>query len=158
MLRHRNPGIVQHLTVNHSDKEWARPADILFNVETGETKHGIVSTRLIDGTWSKLKHDIPHGLAADTPERRAIKLEYIRAAQWRLMLAGQDRWKAFCQATCCWNHHQANTRSKLEPHLASGFASNEEETQGCESTHASGQQRRCVFTNRSTKTGVASML
>ena len=46
----------------------------------------------------------------------------IRAEQWKLMLAGQDRWAAFCRAANDWQHHMAQARSALDTSLTSGFA------------------------------------
>ena len=108
-----HPGIVEHYSVNHSEKEWTRPEPaVLANVETGERQSGMAGTPLLDSTWGRLKGAIPRGLAVHTPADRALKMSYIRAAQWKLMLGSEDRWTAFCKAAKDWNAMKAGDFAK----------------------------------------------
>ena len=117
-----HPGIKQHFAVNHSEKEWTRPEPaVLVNADTGATAPGMAGTPLLDSTWGRLKDGVPKGLAADTPERRAIKMSCVRAAQWKLMIQPEDRWVAFCKAAKDWNAAKASdfqtAMKRLHPKL-----------------------------------------
>lgn len=108
-----HPGILEHYTVNHSEKEWTRPLpSVLANAETGERKHGMAGTTLLDSTWKRLKKGVPDGLAVRTRAQRALKLSYIRAAQWKLMVASEQRWEAFCRAAEAWNRNVAEEKAR----------------------------------------------
>ena len=52
-------GIDYQFWVNHQEKEWTKPMDVPFNLETGETRHTLISTNMIDGSWHKVKEQIP---------------------------------------------------------------------------------------------------
>ena len=71
---------------------------MLVNVNIGRRVHGIAGTTLLDS--------ITKNLAVDTEPRRALKLSYIRAAQWRLDLGSEDRWVAFAKTAIFWNEEK----------------------------------------------------
>eukprot|EP00972_Heterocapsa_arctica_P106044 15620908-Heterocapsa_arctica.AAC.1 len=98
----QHPGILEHYAVNHQEKEWTRPVEPIFNVETGERRCCLASTNFLDSTWQRIKSQIPGGLKATTAGGRKTKENYIRAAQWKMMVAGEDRWEAFCVAAHRW--------------------------------------------------------
>ena len=79
--------------MNHSEKDWTRPVRALFNVTDDERKACLASTKIIDSTLRCLKTQIPRGMEVTTAGARRTKMNYIRSAQWRLMMR-----EAFCVA------------------------------------------------------------
>ena len=100
------PGILERYKVDHSIKEWTKQVEATFNVETGEKRGAICSTNMKDGNWRKLKRQVPEGLGVSTPGMIKTKMMYIRSAQWRMMVRGEDRWEAFLQAHARWRKAQ----------------------------------------------------
>ena len=41
-----------------------------------------------------------------TPAGVKLKTLFVRAAQWRMMLRGQDKWEVFCKAHKAWREEQ----------------------------------------------------
>jgi hypothetical protein len=73
---------------------------------------------LLDSLWGKLKDDVPKGLRVDTEDGRRCKFEYIRAAQWRIIIGSEDPWRAFCDAAVRWQRLHAEDRAQLLPRLS----------------------------------------
>lgn len=93
------PGVTEWFWVNHSEKEFARSIDRLWNTDTGRRGPGMTGTMCIDRAWRTLKDQLPSGsLSARTSAGRHRFASHIRAAQWKRMLGTADRWHAFCKA------------------------------------------------------------
>lgn len=111
-------GIVEHHAVIHSNHEYTRPEMVTVNVETGQKKSLLVGTQLLDCCWGRLKDDVPPGLAVNTEAGRATKTEYIRAAQWRIIIGTENPWEAFCAAARKWQGGRARDMAHLFPKLS----------------------------------------
>ena len=104
--RQEHAGIFEHHAVNHQEKEWTRPEEPVWNVETGDTRPTFASTHYIDSQWQTNKMQLPRGIGVSTPAGVKLKMLFVRAAQWRMMLRGQDKWEAFCKAHKAWREEQ----------------------------------------------------
>jgi hypothetical protein len=92
-------GVVQKFSVNHSEHEYSRSVEVMEDVVTKAAVPGMAGTQLLDHDWRLMKAELPvTGLTARTPDGRARLANYIRAAQWKLMVSNTDRWPIFCLA------------------------------------------------------------
>ena len=89
-------GIVDHHAVNHSEKEWSRSVEALH--KPNQLRPALAHTQTIDRAWRTLKEDIPHNQSGKTEDGRELLQLHVRQQQWYFMMAGKDRWPAFCQA------------------------------------------------------------
>jgi hypothetical protein len=64
------------------------------------------STNFIDSCWQKIKSQVPKGLEVKSLGGIRTKMLYVRSAQWRMMTKGEDKWKAFCEASIRWRHYK----------------------------------------------------
>jgi ribosomal protein L32 len=95
----QHPGIVEKHKVNHSEHEYSRSVDILRDISTGHRRPGMAGTQFLDHEWRLLKEDKPvTGLSARTEQNRQNFDLYVRAAQWKRMIATGDRWPEWCRA------------------------------------------------------------
>ena len=90
-----HPGIVDAKHVNHSEQEWSRSVEVLHKPD--QLRPALAHTQTIDRAWRSLKEDVPKNQSGKTQEQRDILDIHLRQRQWYMMLAGQDRWKAFCE-------------------------------------------------------------
>lgn len=97
-------GVVERFSVNHQLKEWTRPVNALANAETLERRATLASTNFLDSTWRKLKAQLPGGLSIRTQGGIKTKMHFVRSAQWRMLIRGQDPWAAFCTAAVAWKN------------------------------------------------------
>jgi hypothetical protein len=104
-------GVLEHHAVNHQANEWTRPADATFNLETGEKRATLASTNYLDSQWQKIKEQMPRGLSVTTAGGIRTKM---RSAQWRMMIRGEDRWQAFCEAAVTWRSERADLEAEME--------------------------------------------
>ena len=110
-------GVYEHFSVNHQLKEWTRPVDATFNVETGEKHVTLASTNFKDSEWQKLNSQLPRGLSVKTKGEIRTKMNYVRSAQWRMMIRGEEPWAAFCQAAVAWKQEHASEAAGVEEEL-----------------------------------------
>jgi hypothetical protein len=96
---HDHSGVLEHYSVNHSEHEWTRPENVLWDSALETRRHCLAGTQYKDSTWRRLKAEVPHGMHVKTAGARRLKMMYIRAQQWRLITEGEDRWKSFLEAT-----------------------------------------------------------
>ena len=90
-----HPGIVQHFSVNHSEKEFSRAVEVVYK---GEIRPAICHTQTIDRAWRSLKENLPAHTSARSEEKKVTLEIYIRSQQWQMFHSGEDRWRAFCIA------------------------------------------------------------
>ena len=88
-------GIVQHFSVNHSEKEFSRAVEVVYK---GEIRPAICHTQTIDRAWRSLKENLPAHTSARSEEKKVTLEIYIRSQQWQMFHSGEDRWRAFCIA------------------------------------------------------------
>jgi len=90
-------GVVEHHSVNHQQREWARSTTVLANAGTAERRAGLASTCFLDHEWALLKREMPvTGVSARTEQGLALIHSYVRRAQFCRMLSTADRWPVFC--------------------------------------------------------------
>ena len=80
----------------------------------------------MESEWQKLKRQVPGELPVRALEEIRVKMNYVRAAQWRRLVRGEDKWQAWCQAAKRWREERANEGSDQQ------LDSSEEELSGCE--------------------------
>lgn len=96
-------GVIQHFTVDHSEKEFARSVMIIKRVGTDEKRKGITGTMTVDRAWRSLKgYAKQSGTSCKTEAGRRRMMRKIRAAQWKCCVSTEDRWPSFCQAARAW--------------------------------------------------------
>ena len=103
-------GVVEKHLVNHNRKpvrENTRSVEITANIEIGEKRAGTAGTQGIDGTWRWLEDHFPRSLNCHRDEQTwQTYVEYVRFAQWLVMLGTEDKWAAFCEAV---KHYETRT-------------------------------------------------
>ena len=99
------PGVLQHLSVSHSQKKYVRPCKVPVFVpgqeEEGQARMraGKVACQKVEGAWHHIAERIPMGLhAPSTPGAKATLDRHIRASQWSYMVSTRDAWEEFCSA------------------------------------------------------------
>ena len=107
VYRQKLVGIVDQQWCNHQNKEWTKSVEVPYNLETGEMRQTFASTNFLDGEHRKLKEQVPRGIRVDTMDGVRLKMKYFRAAQWRKITRGEDKWQAFCEAAHSWRSTQA---------------------------------------------------
>ena len=75
----------------------------------------LASTNYLDSEWQKVKRQIPAGIGVMTLGGVRTKMNYVRAAQWRMMTRGEDKWQVFCEAARAW------TDGPIVPEVAEGL-------------------------------------
>jgi len=106
--RQETEGIYEHFWCNHQEREWTKPVMATYNVVTKEKRQTFASTCFLDSEWRKIKEQVPRGLGVRTLGEIRLKMRYVRAAQWRKMTRGADKWQAFCEAASAWRQTQTN--------------------------------------------------
>ena len=98
-------GIKEVHQVNHQQKIFAQAVVCLADTSkepgvAGRMRDGMAGTMSIDSEWGRLKKEFPPGrLAGSTAEGKRQAVRYLRSAQWKRMVAMEDRWAAFCGAS-----------------------------------------------------------
>ena len=100
----KHVGVCEHHSVNHSEREWARSTTFLAYPDNQERRSAMAGTEFLDHEWGMLKRGLPRSLSARTAEGRSQIVSYVRAAQWQRMVSTADRWAAFCEAACKFDH------------------------------------------------------
>ena len=118
-------GVLQRFSVNHSEKEWTKHVRPIWNVETAERRASLCSTNYADSQWQKMKDAIPNGIKSSTAGSRRMKMLYVRAWQWKVIVQQEDRWDAFCAACKRWREHQRCTPPEEAPADAGHFGFDE---------------------------------
>ena len=96
-------GVVEHHTVNHSQKEFSRSVEVLADVTDQTRRPGMAGTMSIDRAWKSLKERLPQGgLSCKTDRGRQRTAVYIRAAQWKRLHSTADRWPLFAGAVAAY--------------------------------------------------------
>ena len=93
-----NPGIVQHETVCHGQKQYTRACvvrDKKLPDGSWTYRECLAGEQKVEGCWRKMEAMMPFNLKFSNPV--AIEL-WIRYAQWRYMISSEDPWTHYCRA------------------------------------------------------------